>query len=123
MKHIMKQISNTTLPILNENNKDINADLENEEINEVLLLSKKDCPMKLNEKRKMLNKILDHSLDIKEHSQLFDCDHSNANLYQFFEENLPKDKTRVLQHDKGFTRIKYLTNLSVIEFLWALGSH
>ena len=89
----MKQSSSTKLPEMADNGSvSMATELEIEEINEVLSLSTKDGPMKLTEKRKFLNSCLDHTPDIKEHSQLFDCDCSDSNLCQFFEENLPKDK-------------------------------
>ena len=81
----MKQSSSTKLPEMSDNGSvSMATELEIEEINEVLSLSTKDGPMKLTEKRKFLNSCLDHTLDIKEHSQLFDCDCSDSNLCQFF---------------------------------------
>ena len=93
----MKQSIFTALPELsNTGSASMSKELDNEEINQVLSLSTKDGPMKLNDKRKMLNDCLGHKLDIKEHSQLFDCDCSDSNLCQFFEENLPKTKRNTI---------------------------
>ena len=87
----MKQSSNSVLPMQVNNTVCINAEIEFDEIKDVLNLSTKEGPLKLDEKRSLLNNILDHKLDIKEHAQVFDND-SDSNLNQFLESHIPKDK-------------------------------
>ena len=88
----MQQNKSSQLPPMDFNTKKsiMTEDITIEEINYVLSLSTKDGPMKLAEKKGLLIQCLDHILDIKEYSQLFDC-YSDSNLCQFFESNFPKD--------------------------------